>query len=311
MMENNYTDYHNTILIVDDQPVNIQALSKLLKDSYHILAATNGAKAIEIALGENMPDLILLDINMPDMDGYEVCRQLKSNPKTKAISIIFITALSEPEEEEKGFLVGADDYIMKPFQPVSVRARVRNQINLKTRTALLEKLALVDGLTGIANRYSYETSLQRAWKQCARNNEYLTIAMIDIDYFKAFNDNYGHGAGDECLRQIAQTLKKTLSRPMDIIARYGGEEFVAILPNTDHEGAIYITHTILNAIRNIAIPHAFSSVAKHVTISIGFASTNQFNKNSPQNLAQESDKALYLAKEYGRNQVQNITPPFS
>lgn len=295
-----------TILIVDDQPINIEILSNLLKFNYRILAATSGLKALNIALKENQPDLILLDITMPGLDGYEVCHMLKDNEKTQNIPVIFVTSRTSPEDEEKGFEIGASDYISKPFQPAVIRARIRNQMNLKIRTDALEKMAQIDGLTGIANRRYYNDNSLRIWKQNSRANSTISIVMIDIDNFKAYNDNYGHGVGDDCLISIAQALQNTIKRPMDIFARYGGEEFVAILSNTDSEGTLHIAKNMLNAVRNLKIPHAFSKTEKYVTISIGYATTTNFNIQEPSELQERADRALYLSKDLGRNQIQML-----
>ncbi|MCA1743706.1 MAG: diguanylate cyclase [Desulfonatronovibrio sp.] len=293
-----------TVLIVDDQPVNIHALAKLIKDQYHILAATSGAKALEIASGDEPPDLILLDIMMPNMDGYEVCRRLKDTEKTNDIPVIFVTAKDSAEDEEMGFSLGAVDYISKPFNPVIAKARIRNQINLKIKTDMLEKLSMYDGLTDIPNRRFFEESLEREWRRSKRLSKPLSILMMDIDNFKPYNDNYGHGAGDDCLRSVARTLKNTLVRPTDLIARYGGEEFVALLPDTDHQGALHVAQELCSAVQNLAIKHDYSPTASVVTMSVGAAAYSSDNSvESREKLLKMADQALYQAKENGRNQV--------
>lgn len=293
------------ILIVDDQPANLMVLSRLLKDDYHILVANNGAKALEIAKSENPPLLILLDIEMPDMDGYDVCRRLKNDEKTSGIAVIFVTARDTAESEEMGFNLGAVDYISKPFQPAIVRARVQNHVSLKIKTDMLENLSHQDGLTNIPNRRNFEERLFREWARVMRNTQPLSLIMMDIDHFKLYNDHYGHGAGDDCLRRVARILKKTLSRPSDIIARYGGEEFVALLPETDGAGARHVAEQLRAAVEFAAIPHQFSPTSPVVTLSVGVAtySSDHIMADSQQ-LQQSADRALYLAKEKGRNQVQ-------
>ncbi len=291
------------ILIVDDQPINIQALSKLLESEYSIQVARTGEQCLEIAGGPVPPDLILLDINLPGMDGYEVCRKLKENDKTRNIGIIFLTGRSDASDEEKGFRLGASDYIIKPFRPMVVTARIRNQINLKTRTDRLEEYAHTDGLTGVANRRTYDEQLQKLWNHCARGNQPLSIIMADIDHFKAYNDHYGHGAGDECLRLIAQTLKKTAQRSLEIVARYGGEEFALILPDTDAEAASHLAERIQTAIANLALIHGASPTSKTVTLSLGVATATALRDGDPVSLAKRADEALYKAKESGRNKA--------
>ncbi|MCF7935909.1 MAG: PleD family two-component system response regulator [Synergistales bacterium] len=294
-----------TVLIVDDQPFNIHALAGLIKEEYHVQVATGGAKALEIAMGDRQPDLILLDILMPGMDGYEVCRRLKENSTTSHIPVIFVTAKDAEEDEEMGFSLGAADYISKPFRPAIVRARVRNHMDLKIRTDKLEKLSMLDGLTDIPNRRYYEERLDDEWKRAGRGDRPLSLLMMDIDNFKAYNDHYGHGAGDECLRRVARVLRKTLSRSADFVARYGGEEFAAILPDTDAEGAWHVAEELRAAVEGLAMAHEHSRAAPVVTVSVGVATrTGERFTDDVEQLERAADQALYRAKEQGRNRVQ-------
>ncbi len=299
-----------TILIVDDAPANIQALGSLLKDEYRILVARHGEKALQIARGNFPPDLILLDIQMPDMDGYEVCRRLKSESPLNRIPVIFVTAKSGADEEELGFSLGAVDYISKPFHPAVVRARVRNQMNLKIRTDLLEELSLVDGLTGIFNRRYFDEHFEEEKERALRRGEPLSVIMMDIDNFKAYNDNYGHGAGDECLQQVARALRSNLSRSGDFVARYGGEEFVALLPGTGETGAMTVAERLRQGVEFLKIPHAYSPIAKVVTISLGVASSEAgASEEDRSHLLKRADQALYTSKREGRNRstfVENL-----
>jgi len=293
-----------TVLIVDDQPANLMILSRLLKDDYRVLVANNAAKAMEIAQGDNPPVLILLDIEMPGMDGYDLCRELKEDERTSGIAVIFVTARDAAEDEEMGFRLGAVDYISKPYHPAIVRARVRNHVNLKIRTDMLEKLSNRDGLTNIPNRRYFEERLEGEWARAWRSGQPLSVVMMDIDHFKLFNDHYGHGAGDDCLRRVARILKKSLTRSMDMIARYGGEEFVAILPDTDRDGALHVGEQLREAVEREAIRHEYSPTASTVTISVGIAShTAAGPQKDTGRLLQAADRALYQAKERGRNMV--------
>jgi diguanylate cyclase (GGDEF)-like protein len=294
-----------TVLIVDDQPTNIHALASLLKADYRILTATRGEKALELSQGEQAPDLILLDIVMPDMDGYETCRRLKDNETTRSIPVIFVTALDHDKDEEQGLNLGASDYISKPFNPAIVRARVRNQVNLKLKTDMLEKISLQDGLTEIPNRRYFDQKLAEEWARSSRNDQSLALLMVDIDQFKPFNDHYGHGAGDECLRRVAQALRRVPTRATDLVARYGGEEFVVLLPETDTRGAQHVAQAMLEAVRSLEVTHDYSDVAPHVTISIGGAiQSRQHPKPSAEDLKKAADTALYQAKTNGRNRYQ-------
>ena len=221
-----------TILIVDDSPENITVLGALLRADYGIRVATNGDKALKIVDSDNPPDLILLDVMMPGMDGYEVCRTLKDNPLTRNIPIIFITAKCSEDDEVKGFERGAVDYVTKPFSPVIIKARVRTHLELKKYRDLLENTSYCDGLTAIANRRRFDEYYATMWSVSVRESLPLSLIMIDIDNFKRFNDGYGHQEGDACLIRIAQKLAASVRRKTDLVARYGGEEFVCVLPGT-------------------------------------------------------------------------------
>ena len=295
--------HKQSVLIVDDQPTNIKVLANLLKGDYAIRVANSGQKALEIARGMQAPDLILLDIMMPDMDGYAVCRELKNDAATSRIPVIFITALDEAAEETKGLDLGAVDYIRKPFHPDIVKARVRNHMNLKVKTDLLEEMSHLDGLTQIANRRFMDTSLARELNRLARSANPLGLLMLDIDFFKPYNDHYGHGKGDECLVRVAATLQQTVQRPSDLLARYGGEEFVVILPETDRRGVEMIAEALRTAVAALELPHGFSEVAGHVTISVGGVAVPTVADETAQSLLKKADLALYAAKRQGRNRV--------
>ncbi|NVZ08840.1 PleD family two-component system response regulator [Allochromatium humboldtianum] len=291
-----------SILIVDDMPANIRVLADTLKSDYRVRVATSGAKALEIAAGSPPPDLILLDVMMPEMDGYEVCRRLKDDPRTSTIPIIFVTAKDEAEEEAHGLGLGAVDYIAKPFHLPIVRARVRTHVNLKRKTDLLDSLASLDGLTHIPNRRRFDEALKLEWARAAREGTSLAVAMLDVDYFKPYNDHYGHGRGDECLRRVADALSARLQRPADLAARYGGEEFVLLLPDTDAAGALALAESCRAAVSALCIPHDYSAAADHVTLSIGVAATQPPSDGASLLLAR-ADEALYRAKSEGRNRV--------
>lgn len=294
-----------TLLVVDDEPTNIQALGNLLKDEYRIRVANNGEKALALAAEDapGRPDLILLDIQMPGIDGYEVCRRLKEDPRTSDIAVIFVTALDDARDEEHGLNLGAVDYIARPFNPAIVRARVNTHVKLKRRTDLLEQYAMLDGLTGVPNRRYFDEQLDRETRRSRREGKPLSLIMLDIDHFKSFNDHYGHGAGDRCLQKVAETLALTLNRPGDTLYRYGGEEFVALLPCTDATGALEVGETLRNAIEALALPHARSATGPVVTVSLGAATLDPAGEPEadPESLLAGADAALYRAKNHGRN----------
>ncbi len=258
------------ILVVDDSAENIDILVSLFKDDYMVAAARDGAKSLKMA-EKNPPDLILLDIIMPGMDGYEVCRKLKENEVTRDIPVIFITALSEAIDEARAFGIGAVDFISKPFQPIVVKARVNTHLNLKKKSDMLEALAAIDGLTDIYNRRKFDETMDIEWRRAARSQGPLSLIMVDIDHFKLFNDNYGHARGDECLKKVAEALKNALRRPGDFVGRYGGEEFAVILADSDAAGALHVAETLRQTIADLNIPHEYSRIAPYITISLGVA----------------------------------------
>ncbi len=299
-----------TVLLVDDEPTNIQALAHLLRGDYHIQVATGGAKALEIATGDTPPDLILLDIVMPEPDGYEVCRQLKADPRTQDIPVIFVTGRNTTEDEERGLDLGAVDYITKPFTPTITRTRVRNHIDLKLKTDALERLSLRDGLTGLPNRRALDQRLTEEWHRAQRDGTPLSLVMMDIDHFKAYNDDYGHGAGDGCLRRVARAIAAVPTRKADRVARYGGEEFIALLPGTDAPGARAVAERFRATTAELGLSHARSLTSATVTLSVGVATRAPASDRAadPGSLRDAADAALYAAKEGGRNRVVEADP---
>lgn len=291
------------ILIVDDTPANIQILASALVKKYEILIATSGRAALELVHKKEKPDMILLDVMMPEMDGYEVCRLVKEDPATWSIPIVFITAKGDVTDQQHGFDLGAEDYIVKPFDLPLVIARINVHIRLKRKSDQLEHLALLDGLTDIPNRRALENTLQREFGRAQREGKPLSLLMVDVDYFKPFNDTYGHGAGDECLRTIAHTLEACLLRPGDFIGRYGGEEFLVVLPDCDQAGALVVAEKLRCNIEGLSIPHKESKTSGHVTISVGVKSFQRYSKGKAERMLQGVDRALYCAKERGRNQI--------
>jgi diguanylate cyclase (GGDEF)-like protein len=292
-----------TVLLVDDVPSNLSLLSNILGDDYRIQLANNGVKALALVAAAP-PDLILLDVMMPGMDGYEVCRQLKANPATCDIPVLFVTAKHQLDDEELGLTLGAMDYIHKPISPPVIRARVRNHIALKRQTDALKSLSFTDGLTEVANRRHFDNVLEHALRRAVRSGQPLALLMLDVDHFKPFNDHYGHGHGDACLKRIAREMQAVVSRPTDLLARYGGEEFVVLLPDTDLAGACNVAESLRRSIAAAQILHACSPVAGHVTISVGVADAALHAADPTANLLQRADQALYQAKQAGRNRVQ-------
>lgn len=290
------------LLIVDDQPINIQVMHQVFGADYQVFMATNGDQALALCKA-NPPDLVLLDVVMPGMDGFEVCTQLKANPETRNIPVIFVTAHSDAAQETHGLSVGAVDFISKPVNPAVVRARVKTHLTLKFQSDILRNLVFLDGLTGVFNRRYFDQQLGVEWARAARNHSPLSLIMVDVDHFKLFNDRYGHQAGDDCLRQVAQTLKSGLRRPSDLVARYGGEEFACILPETGFDDATAMAQEMERMVRAHKIPHAFSQCGGVVTVSLGLATRTVQSGGNAAALVGLADTQLYLAKDGGRGRV--------
>ena len=287
------------ILIVDDEPANIQVLAESLP-GFDLRFATSATRALELAM-EQAPDLILLDVVMPGMDGFDALRWLKAESRTQHIPVIFVTTMTEVEDEERGFAYGAVDYIQKPVSPAIVRARVRTHLELKRQRDLLEEHAALDGLTGIANRRRFDQELGRSWHAAQRSGLPLTLMLIDVDQFKRFNDYYGHSPGDECLRRVASALDHAFSRGEDLAARYGGEEFALLLAGAD--GASQAQRA-LAAVQALQIPHARSDSGLFVSISVGVVTTLAAPGTSADAAMSLADGLLYAAKNGGRDRAE-------
>ncbi len=319
------------ILIVDDMPDNLRLLSKMLSEQgYKVRKALNGEMAIASCQADP-PDLILLDINMPGMDGYQVCDALKAAINTQEIPIIFLSASDETNHKLLAFERGGLDYITKPFQVEEVLARVQHQLtlfiqqqNLKEQLKKLqeevtiqqknkenlERLVIIDDLTQLSNRRHFNDYLHQEWQRVLslppHSQSYpqpLSLILADVDYFKLYNDTYGHVSGDECLQKVAQTMKSVVNHSNALVARYGGEEFAIILPNASSDYALQVAELIRTQIQQLQIPHRQSQVSAYVTVSLGVASRFPNLDLSPEELIASADKALYYAKQKGRNSV--------
>lgn len=291
------------ILIVDDQLFNLKFLESALKEDYIVMTATNGKDALKLAMGKEQPDLILLDVIMPEMDGYEVCIRLREMPETKDIPVILVTALKSEKNEEYALQLGVVDYITKPFSLPIVKGRIKNHVEQKKYRDRQRENSYIDELTQIANRRKFNEYAQMEWSRAKRNGTYLSVIIIDVDLFKRYNDYYGHLEGDKCLYQIAQALKKDLHRSSDLVARWGGEEFVCILPETDRMGAIIVGERLRRAVAKLEIPTAVSEVDKVVTVSVGVSTMIPSDNHTLEELFRKADEAVYKAKTSGRNRV--------
>ena len=285
----------STVLIVDDEPANIQVLANCLKDQYLVKVSTSGEQCLALAADDQKPDLILLDIEMPEMDGYEICRQLKNNPGTAGIPVIFVTGKGDENAEELGLLLGAVDYITKPIRPAIVAARVSTHVELKQQRDQLEKLAMKDQLTDVYNRHYLLEVANHKVARAMRHKHPLSLLMIDVDHFKNVNDSYGHPKGDEILKAVSQLLIEQ-TRKEDVVARFGGEEFVILM---DHCGQPEVGEKAEN-LRQLV--ESLNPGGINVTVSIGLAELNP-GEESFSGLLKRADTAVYAAKDQGRNQV--------
>lgn len=284
------------VLIVDDSPTNLKILASCINDLYQLKVAINGEQCLAIAQQDPQPDLIILDVEMPGMNGYEVCEKLKSMPSTASIPIIFVTGLSDEKNEEKGLLIGAVDYITKPVRPAIVVARVQTHLTIKLQQDQLNKMAFHDQLTGLYNRHYLMDMADQRVARAKRHHYALWVLMIDIDHFKLINDTHGHAMGDSILQALANVLKQD-NRDEDIVARFGGEEFIIVFDPSDDEDAFNKAVRLLDAIENMN-PHNI-----HVTISIGMAQIREDDRDFDA-LLKRADDALYQAKENGRNRIE-------
>ena len=306
------------ILIVEDDAEQGRYLQKGLREAGHITQlADNGRDGLFLGTTENF-DAIVLDRMLPQVDGLTILRTLRASGKD--LPIIVLSALGEVDERIEGLRAGGDDYLVKPVSEMVLRAKIRAMQRIaQMRYSLLvltrkldeanrelKRLSAVDGLTSIANRRSFDDALAKEWRRAARNEASLALLLVDVDFFKQFNDNYGHQLGDECLKAVARTLDAQLRRPGDLVARFGGEEFVVLLPQTDSAGAERVADSLRVAIEQLGITHGHSQAGDVVTVSIGLAAARPARDASgPDALVDGADRALYGAKRQGRNRVCN------
>jgi diguanylate cyclase (GGDEF)-like protein len=325
------------ILIVDDSRVTRMYIADMLRDAgYHQIIE---ADSVDDAFRKTCPDepgdvcvpvdLILMDIHMPGKDGIQGCREFKERKRFEDIPVIIISGIEQLKNFEHAFEAGAVDYLTKPPNRLELLVRVRAALRLKsemdrrkgrerelvTLTKRLEeanrelrRISTLDALTGIANRHYCNEFLEREWRRAIRDGKEFAVVMIDIDFFKAYNDLYGHLAGDDCLKKVAGALQRGVRRPGDLLARYGGEEFIVLLPATDLDGAVKVAEAIHKGVVALQLRHKGSKVARHVTVSIGCASMIPGKDSVAERLIGAADAALYEAKQKGRNRVALTAP---
>jgi len=317
------------ILIVDDDVGTVRLLAQIVKDLGKVYFSTKGSETLGLAI-TTQPDLILLDIEMPDMNGLNVCALLKNNPVCKDIPLLFVTSHITTEMEARALMAGAIDFIHKPPHAVVVQARVRNYLALKQHADRLRTLSMIDGLTGIANRRTFDIAIADEWRRSCRSAHPLALLMIDVDFFKRYNDTYGHPAGDDCLRAVASTIAANVKRPGELAARYGGEEFAVLLPHCTPEQALGLAEIIRMSVLALQIAHVSADSTGNVSVSIGVGYATLFNQHedgleepwdalsesarmprASSKLIKAADDALYQAKRKGRNRVEVFLPSSS
>lgn len=296
------------ILIVDDNVKNRNLLKDMIVSFGHFPVLAEDGKEALVKMNEQPPDMVLLDILMPGMNGYEVLDYMKGNDNLCHIPVIMISAVEYVYSVIQCIEKGADDYLDKPFNPKLLKARMDSSLEKKRLRDIekkyylrLEHLSITDGLTGIANRRFFDDLLEKEWRRALRISSAISLIMLDIDFFKIFNDTYGHPSGDKCLTKVANTLKNTLKRAGEIVARYGGEEFIIVMPNTQLKDAIIVSKRISAEIRSLEIEHKNSTVSAYITVSMGIANVVPQKSSSPSAFIDKTDKALYKAKAEGRN----------
>lgn len=305
------------ILIVDDSRTIRAGIGNLVaKMGHKVIEAENGSRAIELFRRER-PDLVLIDVTMPVMDGYEATRHMREISPDDWVPIIFLSSMEADQDLDRAIEAGGDDYLVKPVSYVVLNAKIRalrrletmrrKLLDLSSELAIanreLEKLSRQDGLTGIANRRYFDTYMLTELQRAARAREPLSLILMDVDFFKLYNDCYGHQAGDQCLRQVADALRAAARRPADLPARYGGEEFAMVLPETAMDGAIDVAESMQALIARAAISHSRSEVGASITLSLGISSMIPDQDSMPEDLIKHADSALYQAKHQGRNRI--------
>ncbi len=308
---------NETILVVDDDPSSIQLMARILAGVGNLRFATNGEDAVRL-VRESPPDLVLLDAQMPGMSGFKVFDVLKADHAMSGVPVIFVTSHSETPFEVSALEMGAVDFIAKPVQAPLLLARVKTHLRMKQMADELRRNATTDGLTGLANRRSFDEILQREWQRSRRHGSPISLLLLDVDHFKLYNDRYGHPKGDVCLQQVARALNDTVRRTADFVARCGGEEFAILLPQTSRQGALAMAERALESVAAMGIVHEASTSHRLVSVSIGvgcydseseaFAdpASNARLRNetnivwSESDLVLAADKALYAAKGAGR-----------
>jgi two-component system, chemotaxis family, response regulator WspR len=314
------------VLLVDDQPIIYEALRRMLEGEpgIELHYCAEAPQALPTARRVR-PTVVLQDLVMPDIEGFTLLKFYRREPATATVPVIVLSTREDAHDKSRAFADGASDYLVKLPDKVELVARIRAHSKsyvaqlerdeafrklealtreLEARNAELARLSAVDGLTGVSNRRSFDATLEHEWKRALRERTELSLVLIDVDFFKRYNDAYGHLAGDDCLRKVARALAAVVNRPADSVSRYGGEEFAVLLPSTHAAGAAGVAESMRAAVENLALEHRASDISAHVTLSLGVATRVPLQDSSPNELIESADQALYEAKREGRNRVR-------
>ena len=292
---------HPKLFVVDDSAIDLQKIMNALQDYFELAFATTIKEAATILKKRSKPDLILLDIILPDGSGLEFYEYLQTNQATKDIPVIFISALDTPEDKLTGLGAGAIDYIIKPFSPEELKARLQTYVLLLTQIKQLERQAYTDSLTGAYNRRRFDQALEDECYRCQRNKEQISLIMIDLDNFKAYNDYHGHAGGDKALVMFAKQLGLGASRRHDLFARFGGDEFALLLPNCNKKSAQQKVIEVQKAISQLQLTFVKDGCEENLSASFGIGTLSPDQDITPESLFERADKALFKAKKAGRN----------
>ncbi|WP_016956636.1 diguanylate cyclase [Catenovulum agarivorans] len=290
------------LLIVEDDEINYLVLEKIFSDEYFVARCTSGIDCINYC-NQHKPVVVLLDVGLPGLSGLDTCKLLKASNETADISVIFVTSHDNDDEQTQCWLAGGNDFVSKPVNALTIKHRVHAQFKYQQQKNELKKQAYVDGLTGVYNRRYLDCELSKKLSVAKRSASAFALLILDVDWFKLYNDHYGHLEGDRCLKKIATLIQQPLLRQSDSVSRYGGEEFVCILPQTDLVGAKLIAEQIQALIAQTNIQHQASPIG-HVTTSIGITATHTVNETDPVVWINSADEALFLAKNNGRNCIK-------
>jgi diguanylate cyclase (GGDEF)-like protein len=288
--------------MADEKSEKIERMHQILNPDYEVLTATDGEMAVELAI-EQMPDLILLDVATPGTNGFDICKRLKSERRTAETPVLFVSDSNLGSEEASGLEAGGSDFIFAPFSAELVKARVKNHLELRRQRDVLRGFSYLDGLTGLSNRSRFDQILDQEWRRGQRSRSPLSLILMDVDHFKAFNEAAGRRAGDEYLRQIALGLEVSIHRAGDLVARYGGEKFVAVLADTDAEGAMGVAEKIQESVAALGLAHPNSEIAPIITLSLGVVTRIAAFGEEPDAFVEDAKLALRKAKESGRNRI--------